>query len=146
VLVVTPELGIMIGKQLSVGAAVRLGFPLDADYVGHATLAPAGLLRVRYALADSGEGVRVMGQVGFGIIRDTIKISNPSMDGTTDIVAQGPLLVGGGIGYTKHLSNAIAFIFDVSAVAGIAVTSTLGSSVLNSGVTADVSLGLAVGL
>nr|HEX4318849.1 tetratricopeptide repeat protein [Kofleriaceae bacterium] len=147
-LVVTPELGIMIGKQLSIGGAVRLGVPIGADFDGHATLAPSGLLRVRYALADNGEGVRVMGQAGFGILRNTLKIDNPknAME-TTDIVAQGPLLIGGGIGYTKHLSSAVAFIFDVSALAGIAVTSSFGSApALNSGVSADVSLGLAVGM
>jgi hypothetical protein len=145
--IVTPELGIMIGKQMSIGVAVRLGFPVDANVPGHATLAWAGLARFRYALDDSGEGVRVLGQAGVGIIRNTIKLDNPMMGEDTDIVAQGPLLFGGGIGYTKKLSSAVAFIFDVSALVGVAVTkSALASPALNSGITADLSLGLAVGL
>ena len=89
--------------------------------------APGGLLRVRYALSANGEGVRVMGQVGAGILRNTIKLDNamPGMD--TDIVAQGPLLVGGGIGYTKHLSGNLSFLADLSALAGIAVVDRSGS-------------------
>jgi hypothetical protein len=148
-IVVTPEIGAMLGKQLGIGVAARLGFPVDANILGHSTLAPAGLVRVRYALDDSGEGVKVMGQAGFGVIRNTIKLDNPMQGGgDTDIVAQGPLLLGGGVGYVKRLSGSIAFVFDLSALIGVAVTKSLGSStpVLNSGFTADLSVGLAVGI
>ena len=87
-----------------------------------------------------------MGQVGAGILRNTIKVDG-QMQGDTDIVAQGPLLVGAGIGYTKHLSNSVSFLFDLSALAGVAVTDHLGSApTLNTGVTTDLSLGLAFGL
>ncbi len=144
--VVEPELGYIVNPQLAVSLAIRLGFPVNANITGHATLAPAGLLRVRYALAANGEGVHVMGQAGAGIIRNTIKIDSPMPGMDTDIVAQGPLLVGGGLGFTKHLSGNVAFLADLSAIAGIAVVSTFGSApALNSGVTADLSLGLMVG-
>ncbi len=148
VLVLTPEIGFAINKQLSVGAVVRLGFPVDANVPGHATLAPAGLVRVRYALGEDGEGLRVFGDAGFGFIRDTIKLDNPDMGQDTDIVAQGPLLFGGGVGYTKRLTGSLAFVFDASALVGVAVTKSIGMSApaLNSGITADLSIGLAVGL
>jgi hypothetical protein len=144
--VIQPELAYMVNAQLSIGVAGRIGFPIGANIDGHATLAPAGLLRVRYGLAADGEGVRVMFEAGAGIIRHTLKLDNsmPGMD--TDVVAQGPLLLGAGVGYKKSLSGAVAFIADLHALAGIAVTDHLGSAPkLNSGVTADLSLGLALG-
>ncbi len=143
--VVMPELDVYVTPKIAVGAAGRLGFPVDANVDGHATLAPAGLLRLRYSLDNSGEGIRVMGQVGAGIIRNTIKLQSQSGGMDTDIVAQGPLLIGGGVGYMKKLNNVLAFVADFSALAGIAVTKSVGTSVLNSGLTADLSLGLALG-
>ena len=119
---------------------------------GHSTLAPAGLLRFRYAFSPSGDGVRVMGQAGFGILRNTLKIDAMTANmttggGDTDIVAQGPLLLGAGLGYAKHISDNVVFVVDLSALAGLAVTSKLGSATaLNSGVSADLSLGLAFGI
>ncbi len=145
--IIEPELGFFINPRTSIGVAGRIGLPLGANVDGHATLAPGGLLRLRYALADGGEGVRVMGQIGAGIVRNTIKLDNPAMQGMdTDIVAQGPLLLGGGVGYTKKLSGSVAFVLDFSLLAGIAVTSKLGTSVLNSGVTGDFNLGFAIGI
>jgi hypothetical protein len=148
VLVLTPEVGIRFGKQLSIGLVARLGLPVDANVPGHATLAPAGLVRVRYALTDTGEGLRIIGDAGFGFIRDTIKLDNPNMGQDTDIVAQGPLLFGGGVAYIKKLSGSLAFVFDASALIGVAVTKSIGTSApaLNSGLTADLSVGLALGL
>ena len=145
--VVTPELTYAVNDRTSVGLAARLGIPVGANTDGHATVAPGGLLRLHYALAASGDGVRVMGQAGVGILRNTIKLDAPMNGGDTDIVAQGPLLLGGGLGYSHHLSNNVLFTVDLSVLAGIAVTSTFSSApILNSGVSADVSLGLAVGL
>jgi hypothetical protein len=88
-----------------------------------------------------------MGQVGGGIMRNTIKLDNsmPGMD--TDVVAQGPLLVGGGIGFSKRLGGSVSFIADLSALAGIAVVDHLGSAPkLNNGFGADLSIGLQLGL
>ena len=145
--VVQPELGYYISSQLSVGVAVRIGVPVGANVDGHATMAPAGLVRVRYGLAEGGEGVRVMGQIGAGILRNTITLDNPTAGMDTDIVAQGPLLLGGGVGFTKKLAGNIAFVVDISALAGIAVVGKLGSApALNSGISADASIGISVGI
>ena len=145
-LVITPELGYFVNPQLSVGVAARLGVPIGANIEGHSTLAPGGMVRVRYALAPGGEGIRVMGQLGAGILRHTIKLNNAEAGMDTDIVAQGPLLIGAGVGYTKLLTGKLAFTADFSALGAIAVVDELGSAPnLNSGITADLSLGFAVG-
>jgi hypothetical protein len=143
--VITPELGFYVSPKVSIGIAGRIGLPLGANTEGHATAAPGGLLRIRYALGADGQGIRVMGQVGAGFMRNTIKLDNGTNGMDTDIVAQGPLLVGAGLGYMKRLGGSVAFLFDFSVLAGIAVTDRIGMSVLNSGVGADASIGLAVG-
>ncbi len=148
--VLLPELSYAVSKQLSIGLAGRIGLPIGAnvnakDREGHSTIAPGGMLRVRYALSPTGEGIRVMGQVGGGVMRNTIhlKATMPGMD--TDIVGQGPLLIGAGVGYMKMLSNNFAFVADLSALAGIAIVDQVGGLYVNSGVGADLSLGIAVG-
>lgn len=144
--VVTPEIGFYANPQLSIGVAARLGLPVGANIEGHSTVAPSAVLRVRYALNPSGEGLRVMGQLGGGILRNTIKLNN-AMDGAdTDIVAQGPLLIGAGIGFTKRLSGNFSFVADLSALGAIAVVDKLGTTPnLNNGLAADLSVGFAVG-
>ena len=145
-LVVTAELGYFVNPKMSIGLAFRMGLPVDANLDGHATGAPAGLVRVRYALSPTGEGIRVMGQVGVGYLRNTIKLDTTmTTGGDTDIVAQGPLLIGGGIGYMKRLGSAVAFVADLNATAGIAVVKTIGLSPMNSGISADANIGFAVG-
>jgi hypothetical protein len=144
--VLQPELGYFISPATSISLVGRIGIPVGANWDGHATAAPGGLLRLRHALAANGQGLRVMGQIGVGILRNTVKIDNAMNGMDTDIVAQGPLLIGGGAGYTKPLSGNISFIADVSVLAGIAVTSSaLSSPMLNTGVNADLSLGLQLG-
>ena len=147
--VVTPELGFYVTKQLSIGIAGRIGLPLGANIdppdAKHSTIAPAAVVRVRYALSRSGEGVHIMGQIGGGVMRNTITLKMQPGGGDTDIVAQGPLLVGAGIGFKKNVSNNLAFVADLSALAGIAVIDKLGTAKLNTGVGGDVTLGLAVG-
>jgi hypothetical protein len=147
VVVLQPEIGYYISPQLSLGIAGRIGIPVGANVEGHATAAPAGLLRLRYALSRRGDGLRFMGQVGVGVLRNTIKLDNsmPGMD--TDVVAQGPVLLGGGIGFARALSGSIAFIADLSATAGIAAFSMPGlSPQLNSGFGFDLSIGLQFGI
>jgi hypothetical protein len=144
--VITPELAYNTSRKLSIGIAARLGLPLGANITGHSTLAPAVFLRVRRAFSASGDGLRVMGELGGGILRNTIKLDEimPGMD--TDIVAQGPLLIGAGLGYTKHFGSSLAFLVNLDAIAGLAVVKKLGSAInLNTGVSADMSVGLAVG-
>ena len=144
--VLQAELGYYTSPRLSLGLAARIGFPIGANIAGHSTIAPAGFLRARYALSSSGDGLRIMGEVGAGILRNTIKLDNtmPNMD--TDVVAQGPLLFGVGIGYLRHISSSVAFLVDLDAMAGLAVAKKLGSAVhLNTGLSADMRLGVAVG-
>lgn len=148
--VLLPELAYQVSAKLSIGVAARIGLPLGANVnaegsEGHSTIAPGGLLRVRYGLSPTGEGVRLMGQIGGGVMRNTIKLTTntPGMD--TDIVAQGPLLVGAGIGFMKKLGSKVAFVADLSALAGLAIVDKVGTTKVNSGIGADLSLGLAVG-
>jgi len=147
--VLTPELGFNASPQLSIGVVGRIGLPIGANVdppmAKHSTIAPGGVIRVRYALSSSGEGVRVMGQVGGGVMRNTIKIEGQGSGMDTDIVAQGPVLVGAGIGYTKKLGTSVAFLADLSALAGIAVVDKLGTARMNSGVGGDFTLGFAFG-
>jgi hypothetical protein len=147
-LVVTPELGYYVTPRITLGLAGRLGFPIGANITGHSTIAPAGFLRLRYALSASGSGLGVMAEIGAGILRNTLKLdaasTTPGME--TDIVAQGPLLLGAGIGYVQRLGGTLALFIDLEAIAGIAVVSEVGSAIhLNSGISADMKLGLAVG-
>ncbi len=148
--VLTPELAYQVSAKLSIGIAGRIGLPIGANVNAQGAsapskIAPAGLLRLRFALNESGEGVRVMGQIGGGVMRNTIKLTTntPGMD--TDIVGQGPLLIGAGIGVLKKLGGKVAFVADLSALAGIAIVDKLGTTKVNNGFGADLSLGLAVG-
>jgi hypothetical protein len=80
-------------------------------------------------------------------LRNTIKLDNsqPGMD--VDIVAQGPLLVGGGVGFTRKVSGSISVMADLSALAGIAVVKSMGPApVLNNGFGIDLNLGIQFGL
>jgi hypothetical protein len=146
--VIQPELGYYVSPQLSVGVVARIGLPIGANVEGHATAAPGGLLRVRYALGAGGEGIRFMGQAGIGVMRNTIKLDNsePGMD--TDVVAQGPLLFGAGVGYARRLSNNLSFIADLSALVGLPIGNALSglSPKFNTGFGADLSIGLQIGI
>jgi hypothetical protein len=146
--VVSPEIAYFFNRQLAIGLAARIGVPVGANIEGHSTAAPAGFLRLHYAFSRSGDGFRIMGEVGAGVLRNTLKINAttdmPGMD--TDVVAQGPLLLGAGLGYKKHLSGALAFLAQLDAIGGLAVTDKFGSAIyLNSGFSADLTLGLALG-
>jgi hypothetical protein len=147
-LVITPELGYYVTPRLTLGLAGRIGFPIGANTQGHSTVAPAGFLRVRYALSASGTGLGAMAEIGGGILRNTLKLDDtsaaPGME--TDVVAQGPLLLGAGIGYSQRLGNMVAVFVDLEAIAGLAVVGKVGTAVhLNSGISTDMKLGLAVG-
>jgi len=140
------ELGYNINSQLAIGVAFRMGLPLGANVDGHATGAPGGLVRVHYALDPSGDGIHVLGQVGFGFLRNTIKLDDPMMGQDTDIVAQGPLIVGGGAGYAKKLGDMVRFTADLNVLVGLAVVDTIGISPMNNGLSVDASIGFQFGL
>ena len=152
-LVFTPELAYFVNPHLSIGAAARIGLPLDANYSGHATAAPSGLGRVRYHFGTGGEGVSILGEVGYGIIRNTVQLKNSMPGQDTDIYASGPLLIGAGVGYSKRLGGSIMFVADASMLAAIDIggANAMGQSSvtgfpLNSALNFDVALGFALAL
>jgi hypothetical protein len=122
-----PELGYYLSERSSISAAFRAGFVVGADRAGHATFAPAAVMRYRYALDPKGEGLQVSGEIGGGLIRHTVKLADPDGMGDTDTTASGPLLIGGGVGYIKSMGGAIRFIAEVNALAGIPIISELGT-------------------
>jgi hypothetical protein len=143
---IAPEIGYYISKQLAISLAGRIGIPIGANIEGHATMAPAGLIKLRYALSKKGTGITVSGGVGGGIIRNTIKLTDPAVSGMdTDIVAIGPMLVSAGAGYTAAVGGSLKIVAELNAIAGIPVVKTIGASNLNFGVQFDFALGLAVG-
>jgi hypothetical protein len=121
---VLPELGYKLSAQNSIGLGVRLGFPVGADLPGHATLAPAGLLRFRHAMAKTGDGLSVSGVLGGGIIRHTVPLAG---DMGTDTSATGPLFLGGGVGYTKPFGGSLSLVADATTMLGIPIISELGT-------------------
>lgn len=142
------EIGYRVTLHVTLAAAARVGLPLGANVTGHATVAPAGFVRARYQFGASGDGLRVMGELGGGFLRSTLDVDGvgPSNAAVTDLVAQGPLLLGAGVGYSHHIAGNLAFVVDLAAIAGIAVVDELGGAAhLNTGVSADLSVGVALG-
>ncbi len=145
---VFPELGYYISEKTSIGVAFRLGFPIGANIAGHATAAPAGLIRLRQSLGQGQTGLHVSGSIGGGIIRNTIKLTEAAEGMDTDIVAIGPMLVGAGVGYAAALGGPIKFVAEVNALAGIPVKKEIGGEVksrMTFGVEFDFNLGLMFG-
>ena len=140
------EIAYSVNPQLAIGVAFRMGLPLGANVDGHSTGAPGGLVRVHYALAENGDGIHVLGAVGFGFLRNTLKLDNAMMGMDTDVVAQGPLLVGAGVGYGKKLADMVRFTADLNALVGLAVVSEIGAAPMNNGVSIDASVGFQFGL
>jgi hypothetical protein len=116
-----PEIGYYLSRKLSLSAAFRMGFALGANVMGHATAAPAGLLRVRYALDESGAGFQVSGAIGGGIIRHTVKVEEAPSGMDKDTTASGPFLIGGGLGYTKPVTGSMSFVGELNALAAAPV-------------------------
>jgi hypothetical protein len=152
--VFTPELMYAVTPHIAIGAAARLGLPVDANVAHHQPVGPAGMARVRYALSPSGDGIRLMAEVGYGILRNTVSLSNSPSGMNMDVVALGPLVVGGGGEYAKKLTDKALFIVSGTVVGGFAFggsTNAMGNSTLtgapiNNGVGFDLSLGVAYGL
>jgi hypothetical protein len=112
-----PEIGYYFTRRLSLSAAFRMGLALGANVSGHATAAPSGLLRLRFALSDSGEGFLLSLAGGGGIIRNTVKVEAASSGMDTDTTASGPFIAGAGLGYLKALSGATHFVAELNALA-----------------------------
>ena len=143
---VMPELGFYLSPTTAISLAGRIGFPIGANIMGHATAAPGGMVRVTHWFAPEGNGLHIAGGIGGGILRDTIKlegVADETMD--TDIVAMGPMLVDVGAGYSAPLGSSLAFVAQFNAIVGVPVVGELGSSKLNFGVHIDANLGIIIG-
>jgi len=140
-----PEVGFYVSPKTSISVAGRIGFPLGANIKGHATAAPAGLLRLRHAFAADGSGVQISGSIGGGIIRNTVKLTEARSDMDTDIAAVGPLLVGAGAGYIAPLGGPLKLSAELNVLAAVPVVGTIGTSKLNFGVQTDFNVGLIFG-
>jgi hypothetical protein len=114
-----PEIGYYFTRRTSASLAVRLGFAIGANIEGHATAAPAGLLRLRHALASSGEGIAVSGLVGAGIIRHVVVVENAPDGMNKDTTASGPFLIGAGLAYLKSLSSSLDLVFELDGIAAV---------------------------
>lgn len=142
-----PELGFYLSPKSSISLVARLGLPIGADTTGHATLAPAALVRFRHTFAADGNGFGISGSLGGGTIRNVVEITDPNtkMALGKDTIAMGPLLVGGSVGYSAAMSGSLRFFADLAATAGIPVVKELGDARLGFGVQLDVSMGIAAG-
>lgn len=116
-----PEIGYYFSRQMSLSAAFRMGFALGANVMGHATAAPAGLLRLRYAFDESGSGFQASGSIGGGIIRHVVKVEEAPSGMDADTTASGPFLIGAGLGYLKPISGSMNFVGEVNALAAAPV-------------------------
>jgi hypothetical protein len=137
-----PELGYYVSTKTSISLVARLGLPLGANTLGHATLGPAALLRLRHSLGADGKGLAIIGSLGAGIVRNVVAINGGASGMDKDTVAMGPLLLGAGLGYVASLGSSLAFFADGTATAGVPVTKKLGDARLNLGVQLDLVLGL----
>jgi hypothetical protein len=142
---IMPELGYYLSTTTTVSVAVRLGFPIGANIAGHSPVAPGGLLRLRHSLSGGGSGLMVVGGIGGGVLRNTIKLDNAPEGMDTDVVALGPLLVNAGAGYHASLGGGLGLIAELDAVAGVPVVKELGGYPINFGVQFDFNLGLVMG-
>jgi len=140
------EIGYFATPTTSISLAGRFGLVLGANIMGHSPGAPSAMIRLRHLMSPSGKGLVLNAAIGAGVIRNTVKLdqpADPSMN--VDVVAMGPMLLGGGVGYLAPLSGNLKFDAEVNALAGIPIKSDLGSSHLVFGVEFDLTLGLQIG-
>lgn len=118
---VFPEIGYYLSPRTTISAALRIGFVVGANISGHATGAPAAVVRLRHALSDDGNGLILSVAGGAGVIRNTVKLSgtNSMYAGKTDTTVSGPVLLGGGLGYQSQLGGPVKLVGELDALAGI---------------------------
>ncbi|HTM22942.1 MAG TPA: hypothetical protein VL172_20610, partial [Kofleriaceae bacterium] len=140
---VLPEFGYQMSPSSTLSLAVRIGFPVGADLPGHATAAPAALLRYRKTLKPTGEGLAWSAALGGGLLRNTVPLSVMG----TDTAVSGPLLVGGGLGYLKG-KGSTKLVAELNTIAGIPIVSDMGGDppvVPHFGLEFDLNLALVFG-
>lgn len=140
---VLAELGYYLSPSSSISAVFRLGFPVGANIMAHAIAAPAGMVKLKHWLSPDGQGLHWSAAIGGGVIRQIVTLQD-AVDETmdTDTTAMGPFFVGGGVGYTKLVSEPLYFTATFDTTVGIPVIDTIGNSVLNFGIQFDASVGL----
>ncbi len=140
---VLPELGYFLNQRMAIALALRLGFPIGANRRGHATAAPSALLRIHYSLSSNGgDGLSLIGAIGGGLIRHTIKIEDQPKDMNIDTAASGPLLVGAGINYIRSLAGPMRFVLGLNTTAGIPITSKFQGVTPGFALQVDANLGI----
>ena len=78
--------------------------------------------------------------------KSAVKLETPAGPGMdTDIVTLGPLLLGGGAGYSVPLGDKGRLIADVSAILGLPVIKEVGGYPMNAGAQIDATLGVQFG-
>jgi hypothetical protein len=93
-------------------------------------------------LAQSDQGPYWSAALGGGVIRQTVKLLDQPEDMDVDTSAIGPLLVGGGMGYTLLLGGPARLNAELNMTMGVPVVSELGTAQLNFGIQFDVNVGL----
>jgi hypothetical protein len=142
---VFPEIGYYVSPQMSISAAFRVGFPVDANRMDHSNAAPSAVLRLRYAIAESGDGLLLNGAIGAGVIRHTVKLSDVTDGmGDVDTSASGPLLIGFGAGYSRALSGSMKFLAELNVLSGIPVVDEFSGVEPNFALQLDANVGLLV--
>ena len=142
---VFPEIGYFVKPNLAVGFAFRGGFPVGANRDNHATMSPAGLLRVHFYRKLTGEGLRFNAAIGGGLIRHTITLSGiTDGSGDVDTTATGPVFIGGGAGLVRSLGGPMQFVAELNMLMGLPIVSA-GDTDAGFGVQFDFNLGLLFG-
>lgn len=132
---VRAEIGLFRNSRWSAAIAGRLGFPLLVD-VGDPPTAKAVLAKVYRAFGP----LRVNVAAGAGYIRYRVGVD----DVDHDVMAAGPLLVGGGVGYALPLSRSWRFVADVNVTGAIAVSDSYMDVRNESAMHVDVDVGFAL--
>ena len=114
-----PEIGYYFSRQMSLSAAFRMGFAVGANVMGHATAAPAGLLRLRYALAESGDGLRCRARsaAASSATRSRSRRRRPAWTPTPPRRARS--WSAAGLATRKPISGAMKFVGELNALAAV---------------------------
>lgn len=129
------ELAALAGPRWAVALAGRLGFPLTVD-VGDPPTAKSVMLRVYRFVGP----LRINVAAGGGYIRYAVGVDGTS----TDVMAAGPILAGGGAGYLLRLSKSWRLTIDLNITAAIATNERYQGITNEHALHFDVDVGLAV--
>jgi hypothetical protein len=129
------ELGLIRNERWSAALVGRMGFPLFVD-VGDPPTAKAVMVKVYRSMGPW----RINVAAGGGYLRYRVGVDNVAHD----VMAAGPILFGGGVGYVKELSRSWRFIVDANVTGAIAYDRVYDGARSEHAVHVDVDVGLAV--